>query len=400
MMSGGLSVAGLDRLHEAMAGQVRDGRVPGLVLGLRRGGEEHIDAIGTAAAGGSAPMRPDAIFRITSMTRPVTAVATLLLVQDGRLELDEPIGRLLPELAGRPVLRRPDGPLDDTVPADRPVTVRDLLTFRGGFGMILAPPSAYPILAAEQALELSSVGPPTPATPYGPDEWLRRMGSLPLMDQPGTQWRYNTGSLILGALIARAAGQPADAFYRERIFGPLGMADTGFVVPAARLPRLVPCYQDEGGTLVPFDDGGQWARPQPFTDGGAGLAGPVSDYLAFGQMLLDGGRHRGAQFLAPELVAEMTTDQLTAQQRDTAGPILDGRGWGYGVSIIGPPGRRGAGPAGYGWNGGFGTAWANDPDSGLVGVLCTQVLAGPGGAAVEEAFWDGAYQALSGSRVG
>jgi CubicO group peptidase (beta-lactamase class C family) len=96
----------------------------------------------------------------------------------------------------------------------------------------------------------------------------------------------------------------------------------------------------------------------------------------------------------------MTTDQLTAQQRDTAGPILDGRGWGYGVSIIGPPGRRGAGPAGYGWNGGFGTAWANDPDSGLIGVLCTQVLAGPGGAAVEEAFWDGAYQALSGSRVG
>jgi hypothetical protein len=182
IVSEGLSAAGLDRLHKIMGGQVRDGRVPGLVLGLRRGGVEHIDAIGTAEPAGSAPMRPDAIFRLTSMTRPVTAVATLLLVQDGRLELDGPIGRLLPELADRPVLRHPDSPLDDTVPADRPVTVRDLLTFRGGFGTILAPPSEYPILAAEQALELSSVGPPTPATPHGPDEWLRRMGRLPLME--------------------------------------------------------------------------------------------------------------------------------------------------------------------------------------------------------------------------
>ena len=392
MVSGGLSAVGLNRLHEVMAGQVREGRVPGLVLGLRRGGDVHIDAIGSAVAGGSTPIWPDAIFRLTSMTRPVTAVATLLLVQDGRLELDEPIGRLLPELADRPVLRQPDGPLDDTVPARRPVTVRDLLTFRGGFGMILAPPDEYPILAAEQALELSSLGPPTPATPHGLDEWLRRMGRLPLMDQPGTRWRYSTGSMILGALISRAAGQPAAAFYQERIFGPLGMPDTGFVVPAGQLPRLVPCYASDGGTLAPFDDGGQWARPQPFTDGGGGLAGPVADYLAFGQMLLDGGRHRGTRFLAPELVAEMTTDQLTAPQRDTAGPILDGRGWGYGVSIIGP---RAAGPAGYGWDGGFGTAWANDPDTGLVAVLCTQVLAGPGGGAVEEAFWAGAYRALN-----
>ena len=345
-------------------------------------------------------MRPDAIFRLTSMTRPVTAVATLLLVQDGRLELGEPIGRLLPELADRPVLRHPDSPLDDTVPAVRPVTVRDLLTFRGGFGTILAPPDEYPILAAEQALELHSAGPPTPATPLGPDEWLRRMGSLPLMDQPGTEWRYNTGSLILGALITRAAGQPAAEFYRERIFAPLGMPDTGFVVPTAQLSRFVPCYADDGGTLVPFDDGGQWARPQPFTDCGGGLAGPVADYLAFGQMLLDGGRHRGTRFLAPELVAEMTTDQLTAPQRATAGPILDGRGWGYGVSIIGPAARESAGPAGYGWSGGFGTVWANDPDAGLVAVLCTQVLAGPGGAAVEEAFWDAAYPALNGSTAG
>ena len=193
MPTPGLSKAGLEHLHEVMAGHVDAGRVPGLVLALSRGGDVHIDAIGTAAIGGSEPIRPDAIFRITSMTRPVTAVAALMLVEQGRLALDEPVDRLLPELAGRPVLRRLNGPVDDTVAADRPVNVRDLLTFRSGFGMILAPPDEYPILQAEQALELSSVGPPTPVTPHGPDEWLRRMGTLPLMDHPRRRRRPTRG---------------------------------------------------------------------------------------------------------------------------------------------------------------------------------------------------------------
>ena len=392
MPGGGLSKAGLERLHEVMAGHVAAGRVPGLVLGLRRNDDTHVDAIGAAAIGGTEPIQPDAIFRITSMTRPVTAVATLILVEQGKLDLDEPVGRLLPELAGRRVLRRLDGPVDDTVPAGRPVTAADLLTFRGGFGMILAPPEEYPILQAEQALELSSVGPPTPVTPHGPDEWLRRLGTLPLMDQPGVQWRYSTGSQILGVLIARAAGQPAEAFYREHIFGPLGMNDTGFQVPAGELHRLVPCYQEAGGTLAAFDDDGAWSRPRAFTDAGAGLVAAVGDYLNFGQMLLAGGECRGERVLAPELVAAMTTDQLTPGQRETAGPILDGRGWGFGVSIIDPPEQTGL--KGYGWNGGFGTAWANDPAEGLVAVLATQVLAGPGSSSVEADFWSAAYRAL------
>jgi len=294
-----------------MTGQVSAGHAPGLVLALSRGGDVHVDGIGTASADGREPIRPDAIFRITSMTRPVTAVATLQLVQDGRLALDEPVDRLLPELAGRRVLRHLDGAVDDTVAADRPVTVRDLLTFRAGFGIILAPPDDYPILAAEQALELRSAGPPTPVTPHGPGEWLRRMGTLPLMDQPGQQWRYSTGSQILGVLIARAAGQPVESFYQERIFGPLGMDDTGFWVPAAQLHRLVPCYQEVGGALERFDDDGQWARPRAFPDCGAGLVSTAGDYLAFAQMLLAGGTHGGRRILAAELVAAMTVDQLT-----------------------------------------------------------------------------------------
>jgi CubicO group peptidase (beta-lactamase class C family) len=259
--------------------------------------------------------------------------------------------------------------------------------------MILAPPDEYPILQAEQALELSSVGPPTPVTPHGPDEWLRRMGTLPLMDQPGGQWRYNTSSQVLGVLVARAAGQPAQTFYAEHIFGPLGMNDTGFRVPASELGRLVPCYQEVGGVLEPFDDDGQWSRPRAFADGGAGLVSTVGDYLSFGQMLLAGGVHRGQRILAPELAAAMTTDQLTPGQRDSAGLILDGRGWGFGLSIIDPP--EGTGLKGYGWNGGFGTAWANDPGEDLVAALCTQVLAAPGSSAVEADFWSATYQALA-----
>ena len=393
MRTPGLPKAGLTKLHAAMAGCVSAGSVPGMVLGLSRGGDVRVAAIG-AAAGGSEPMRPDAIFRITSMTRPITAVATLMLVEEGRLALDEPVDRLLPELASRRVLRRLDGPLDDTVAADRPVSVRDLLTFRGGFGMILAPPSEYPILQAEQDLELMSVGPPTPVTPHGPDEWMRRMGTLPLMDQPGRQWRYCTGSQILGVLIARAAGQPVESFYRERIFGPLGMTGTGFGVPAAQVGRLAPCYSEAAGVLSPFDDDDQWSRPRVFADCGAGLVSTVGDYLAFGQMLLAGGTYRGERILAPELVAAMTADQLTAEQRDTAGPLLDGRGWGFGLSIIDPAEIAGTGPSGYGWSGGFGTTWVTDPEEGLVAVLCTQVLSSTGSSAVEAAFWPAVYQAL------
>ncbi len=390
----GLSKAGLTQLHEDMAALVGAGRVPGMVLALSRGDDVHIDALGATAVDDTEPIRADAIFRITSMTRPITAVATLLLVEEGRLALDEPVDRLLPELADRRVLRRLDGPVDDTVAAKRPITVRDLLTFRGGFGTILARPSDYPILEAEAALDLRSVGPPIPVTPHSPDEWLRRMGTLPLMDQPGEQWRYSTGSQILGVLVARAADQAVDSFYRERIFDPLGMKDTGFWVPAAENHRLAPCYQEADGALVPFDDGGQWARPRAFVDCGAGLVSTVHDYLAFGRMLLAGGVRRGERIVAPELVAAMTSDQLTPEQRHTDDPIRDGRGWGFGLSIIDPPGSAGGGPKGYGWSGGFGTVWVNDPEEDLVAILCNRLLSSADSAAIEAAFWSATYRAL------
>src|SRR5881628_1806864 len=240
--SGGFSRERLGRMHDVLAGHVERGEAPGFVTLLSRRGEVHVDVFGAKALGGSEPMRRDTLFRITSMTKPVTAVAAMILVEECKLRLDEPVDGLLPELADRKVLKRLDAPLGDTVPAHRAITLRDLLTFRLGLGIIMQPSADYPIQKALNELQLDGFGPPNVAAPYEPDEWMRRLGTLPLMHQPGEKWMYNTGSCVLGVLIARAAGQPLEAFFYERIFEPLGMNDTGFSVPAAKLDRLAPSY--------------------------------------------------------------------------------------------------------------------------------------------------------------
>ena len=255
----------------------------------------HVDAIGMKALGGNDPMRRDTIFRIASISKPITAAATMILVEECKLRLDEPVDRLLPELANRRVLKRLDGQVDDTVPAKRPITVRDLLTFRMGLGIIMAMPGTYPIQKAAADLGLLGMGRPEPASPLTPDEWLRRLGTLPLVHQPGERWMYNMGSYVLSVLIARASGQPLEAFLRERIFEPLGMKDTGFSVPPNKLDRLATFYMvnPATGALVLDDDvkNSQWARPPAFPDGGGGLVATVDDFLAFGQMLLNKGKH-------------------------------------------------------------------------------------------------------------
>src|SRR5947209_11377679 len=318
MSIGGLSKARLDRMHDVMAGYVERGDVPGLVTLVSRRGEVHVDAIGTAALGGRDPIRRDTIFRISSMTKPITAVATLMLVEECTLRLDDPVERLLPELADRRVLTRLDGPLDDTVPAHRPISVRDLLTFRMGFGLVMAPPGTYPIQQA-MSEQLLGQGPPSPATPPAPDEWIRRLGTLPLIHQPGEKWMYNTGSDVLGVLIARASGQPLETFLRERLFAPLGMQDTAFSVPATTLDRLATSYWTDyaSGELAVYDEaeGGQWSRPPAFPSGAGGLVSTIDDYLAFGQMMLSQGKHGNERILSRLSVELMTTDQLTLEQK-------------------------------------------------------------------------------------
>src|SRR5579863_8645194 len=199
MSTGGLSRVRLDRMHDVMVSYVERGEVPGLVTLVSRRGEVHVDVIGTMAFEGHDPMRRDTIFHISSMTKPIIAVATMILAEECKLRLDEPVDRWLPELAERRVLKRLDGPLDDTVPAKRAITVRDLLTFCMGFGQLMAAPDAYPVLQAANEQQIG-MGPPSPSTTSAPAEWMRRLGSLPLMYQPGEHWIYNTGSDVLGVL--------------------------------------------------------------------------------------------------------------------------------------------------------------------------------------------------------
>jgi len=400
MSASGLTAARLARMHDVMAGYVERGEVPGIVTAVSRRGDAHVDAIGTKAVGGGAPVARDTIVRIASMTKPIIAVATLILVEECVLRLDEPVDRLLPELAGRRVLRALDAALDDTVPAQRPITVRDLLTFRMGFGIVMAPPDTYPIQRAMTELLLGQ-GPPGASTPP-PDEWLRRLGTLPLMYQPGERWVYHTGSDVLGVLIARAAGQPLEAFLRERIFEPLGMRDTGFSVPAAGLDRLATSYWTNPQTraLDLYDDAktGQWSRPPAFPSGGGGLVSTVDDYMAFGQMMLNVGRHERTRILSRASIETMTTDQLTPAQKAVSGLIndyFDSHGWGFGVAMVTRRTDVAGSIGSFGWDGGLGTSWRSDPREEMVGILLTQASwTSPNPPNVALDFWTSAYGAI------
>ena len=352
-----------ERLAEIIEAAVARGDAPGVVAAVGRGGETRIAAAGAMAVGGP-PMRPDTLFRIASITKPVTAAVVLGLVEDGLLGLDEPVDRLLPELADRRVLRRPDGPLTDTMKAERPVTTRDLLTFTWGFGMqgaMFMAPEPWPIVSAAAERNLNSFGPADPDTTPEPDTWMARLGELPLLAQPGERWLYSAGSQVLGVLAARASGMPFEEIMRERVLAPLGMHDTAFYT--ADTGRLATAYETMDGKLTVRDrPDGQFSRPPRFPDGAAGLVSTATDLVAFGRMLLRGGD----PVLTAGTVAEMTTDQLTPEQRAKVWPgfsFLDDRGWGYGVSVT---------EWGYTWEGGTGTAWSNIPDRDATVIVLTQ----------------------------
>jgi CubicO group peptidase (beta-lactamase class C family) len=402
MRDGGLSADRLRRLHEVMTGYVERGEVPGLVTLVARRGEGHVDAIGAMADGSDEPMHRDTIFRISSMTKPITAVAAMICVEECLLRLDEPVDRLLPELSGRRVLRRPEAELDDTVPAHRPITVRDLLTFTMGLGIVAAEPGTVPLADALNQLELGQ-DMPSPATPPAPDEWIRRLGSLPLMYQPGERWLYNTGADVLGVIIERAVGQPFETFLAERIFRPLGMKDTGFDVPWDRIGRLPTAYVIDprtGGAVV-YDEpqDGQWSRLPSFPSGGGGLVSTAEDFLAFADMLREKGVSRGVRILSRPSVEFMTSDQLTPEQKAASG-LVPGffrvHGWGFGMSVVTERTEVAKSVGTYGWDGGMGTSWYNDPAEELTMILMTQqAWASPIPPRLFQDFWTAAYAAIA-----
>lgn len=365
-MADRLTAFGLENLGEIAARHVGPDRVPGLVALVASGGQVHVETLGTLSVGGP-PVQRDTLFRIASITKPVTGVATLALIEEGLIGLDEPVDTLLPELAGRRVLTRLDGPLDDTVPARRPITTRDLLTFTFGFGMMtemFMAAEQWPIVTAVDELKLGALGPPDPANKPDPDTWMARFGSLPLMAQPGERWMYNTGAHVLSVLLARAAGQSFGEVLRTRIFGPLGMTDTAFWT--SQTDRLATAYVSAQGRLVVADPpDGAWSKPPAFEDGAAGLVSTVDDLHAFARMLLTGG----APVLAPESVAAMTVDQLTPEQKARGGlgfDFFDHRSWSYCQAVH----ENGA----FGWTGGYGSTWVVDPGADLIIIVQTQRL--------------------------
>ncbi|MFJ4775969.1 serine hydrolase domain-containing protein [Streptomyces sp. NPDC088762] len=374
-------------LHSLLNAHVEDGSVPGAVGLVARGEDVEVAVAGSHDTARTAPMARDSLFRVASLTKPVTAAATMTLIEDGLLSLDSPVARWLPELAAPMVVRTPSAPVDDVVPADRPITVEDLLTFRAGYGF----PSDFSLPAVGPLFSELKQGPPQPGQVAAPDAWMAALARIPLLHQPGRAWLYNTCSDILGVLIARAAGRPLPDLLAERVFEPLGMKDTGFAAPRSQLHRFSSYYraaQDDGALELVDAPDGQWATLPAFPSAAGGLVSTADDLLAFGRMLLAEGAYEGGRLLAPASVRQMTTDHLTAAQREDGALFLEGQGWGFGGSVdidrTDPwnlPGR-------YGWIGGTGTAAHVVPATGSVTVLLTQrELSGPTPPALMREFW-------------
>jgi len=389
----------LDRMRAALHLHVASGYTPGLVALLHHRGREHVEAVGTMAFDSTVPMTRDTIFRLASMTKPVTAVGAMILVEECRLRLDDPVDPWLPELRERKVLKRIDGPLDDTVAAQRPITLRDLLTFRSGHGEVafLSPACALQQAMAEAQLPLTRW-----IFDGSPDEFMQRIGNLPLAHQPGERWLYHMGAEILGVLVARVAGQSLGTFLRERVFDPLGMQDTGFFVPEDKLDRLPTCYATDPftGQRIVLDEarGGQVARAPAFESGAGGLVSTACDMAAFGRMMIDTGACGRGRVLSRPTVELMTMDHLTSAQK-AASPFFPdfwaNRGWGLGLGVTTARHDIADVPGSFGWDGAFGTSWHIDPKEGLVLVLMTQrrpdVLDIP---ALTRDFWTAAYQLI------
>jgi CubicO group peptidase (beta-lactamase class C family) len=373
-------------LRDILQTSVRNELVPGAVALVARGDRVEVEAAGSADVDGTCPMAADSIFRIASITKPITAAAVMMLVDDGQIALEDPVGHWLPELASPAVVRTPDSPVDDVVPAVRPITVIDLLTFRAGYGF----PSDFSLPAVELLVSELKQGPPQPQLVAAPDEWMGTLSRIPLLHQPGRSWLYNTCSDILGVLIARVSGRSLPGFLAERLFEPLGMADTGFEVPAAKLDRFTSYYRagPAGGLELVDAPGGQWSSLPAFPSGAGGLVSTASDWFRFAKMLLAGGSAEGRRLLSEASVRQMTTDQLTRSQREASRLFLEGQGWGFGGSVDVEAIESWNVPGRYGWVGGTGTAAHISPSTGTVTILLSQLeLAGPTPPALMPDFW-------------
>lgn len=334
-----------------------------------RGEVLQINEIGYRDVAAAQPMTRDTIFRIASMTKPVTVAAALTLIEQGRLALSDPISRWIPELASPRVLTDHRGPLDETVPAQRPITVEDLMTHRSGLAYAFS--VGGPISRAYAQVSLRQ----------DQDHWLAEVAALPLLHQPGARLTYSHSTEVLGILVSRIAGQPLHAVLDERIFGPLGMTDTGFFIDPTDRARAATMYRLDESSRLRDDAMGPIPVQEPrFCQGGASLVSTLDDYLKFARMLLAGGVVDGVRVLAEESVAAMRGDRLTDEQKGQpflGMPFWIGRGFGLNLSVVTDPARSAQlfGPGGAGtfsWPGAYGTWWQADPANDLILIYLIQ----------------------------
>lgn len=376
MQKAGFSAARLAQLTAAMQGYVERNEVAGVVtLAWRHGAIAHFEPLGWRDDAEQLPMQRDTLFRIASMTKPVTSAAIMMLIEQDRLALDAPVARWLPELAAPRVLRDATGPLDQTEPVRAPITVLDLLTHRAGFAYHFT--STGPLAEAYEAV-FNGI-----EAQAGADAWLARVATLPLMFQPGTRWHYGIATDILGVLIERVSGLTLGEFFRTRVFEPLGMRDTAFSVPETQLARLATAYGIHPNTRERIVEDrpatSRWANPKRFQGGGGGLVSTAEDYLQFARLLLGRGRVGETRLLSHRSVDLMRSNFLSRDQRRVPafGQIIwAGQGFGLGLSIVDDPaqqlphGYRSTGS--FGWPGAYGTSWFADPVEDLIGLMLIQ----------------------------
>lgn len=360
----------LDRNSEPIREVVDAGLLSGAVTMVWQRGEVlQVNEIGYRDVQARQPMQRDTIFRIASMSKPVTSAAVMMLVEEGRLALDEPVTEWLPEFDDMRVLDDPRGPLDATSPAHRPITVDDLMTHRSGLAYVFSVQD--PLSREYQRLPVRQQ----------PDAWLAELAALPLTHQPGERMRYSHATDVLGILLSRIEGKELHKVLSERIFEPLGMHDTGFFVTPEGRRRAATMYElDEHDQLRHDVMGPPPITPPAFCQGGGGLWSTVDDYLMFARMLLGGGEVDGTRLLSAESVRLMRTNRLTADQRRQpflGSPYWVGRGFGLGLSVVMDPeqstplyGHGGLGT--FGWPGAYGTWWQADPTQDLILIYLVQ----------------------------
>jgi CubicO group peptidase (beta-lactamase class C family) len=374
-------------IEDALLRTVEGGELAGAAAVIwRNGAVRQIATVGRRDLVSGLPVERDTIFRVASVTKPVTTVAALTMLDEGRFALDEPITECAPELARMRVLREPNGPLDQTDEAARPITFRDLLTHRSG--LTYGDFHRGPIGRAHA----ETLG-PTMDNPLTPDAWIARLATLPLIDHPGTGFHYGHSTDLLGFLIARLEGLPLSAVLDRRVLTPLGMRDTCFTVQSQKRYRCAGlCGFDSEGRLTALTavPGRHALDPRPggmtFESGGQGLWTTLDDYLAFARMLI-GDTATRVELLRPETRAMMTSNQLTPEQRATARmfgrPLFAaGHGYGMGVAVVmepekADPLRCRGGVGTIGWPGAYGSWWQADPNDSSVLIFLAHNMVEP-----------------------